>query len=42
VLRVVRKGARKAKIPLTPATVVALASYLAARAQRAGVRNGGS
>jgi integrase/recombinase XerD len=37
VLRVVRKGARKAKIPLTPATVAALDAYLAARAQRAGV-----
>jgi site-specific recombinase XerD len=32
VLRVVRKGARKAKIPLTPATVAALEAYLAARA----------
>jgi integrase/recombinase XerD len=37
VLRVVRKGARKAKIPLTPATVAALDAYLADRAQRAGV-----
>jgi integrase/recombinase XerD len=37
VLRVVRKGARKAKIPLTPATVVALEAYLADRADRAGV-----
>ncbi len=36
VLRVVRKGARKAKIPLTPATVAALEAYLTARAQRAG------
>ncbi len=36
VLRVVRKGARKAKIPLTPATVAALDAYLADRAQRAG------
>ena len=36
VLRVVRKGARKAKIPLTPATVAVLEAYLAARAQRAG------
>ena len=35
VLRVVRKGGRKAKIPLTPATV-ALEAYLADRAQRAG------
>ena len=32
VLRVVRKGARKAKIPLTPATVAALDAYLADRA----------
>jgi integrase/recombinase XerD len=37
VLRVVRKGARKAKIPLTPATVAALEAYLAGRAERAGV-----
>ena len=37
VLRVVRKGARKAKIPLTPATVAVLEAYLAARAQRAGM-----
>ena len=37
VLRVVRKGARKAKVPLTPATAVALEAYLADRAQRAGV-----
>ena len=36
VLRVVRKGARKAKIPLTPATVAALDAYLASRAERAG------
>jgi integrase/recombinase XerD len=36
VLRVVRKGARKAKIPLTPATVAALEAYLADRAQRTG------
>jgi integrase/recombinase XerD len=36
VLRVVRKGARKAKIPLTPATMAALEAYLADRAQRAG------
>jgi integrase len=36
VLRVVRKGARKAKIPLTPAIVAALEAYLAARAERAG------
>ena len=37
VLRVVRKGARKAKVPLTPAAVAALEAYLADRAQRAGV-----
>ena len=37
VLRVVRKGARKAKVPLTPATVAALEAYLADRAARAGV-----
>jgi integrase/recombinase XerD len=37
VLRVVRKGARKAKIPLTPATMAALEAYLADRAERAGV-----
>jgi integrase len=37
VLRVVRKGNRKAKIPLTPATVAALDAYLTARAERAGV-----
>jgi site-specific recombinase XerD len=37
VLRVVRKGGRKAKIPLTTATVAALEAYLAVRAQRAGV-----
>jgi site-specific recombinase XerD len=37
VLRVVRKGGRKAKIPLTPATVAALEAYLADRAARAGV-----
>jgi len=36
VLRVVRKGARKAKIPLTPATVAALDAYLAARAEGVG------
>jgi len=36
VLRVIRKGARKAKIPLTPSTVAALEAYLAARAQQAG------
>jgi integrase/recombinase XerD len=37
VLRVTRKGARKAKIPLTPATMAALEAYLADRARRAGV-----
>ena len=36
-LRVVRKGGRKAKIPLTPATVAALEAYLTARAARAGM-----
>jgi integrase/recombinase XerD len=36
VLRVVCKGGRKAKIPLTPATVAALEAYLADRAARAG------
>jgi site-specific recombinase XerD len=36
VLRVVRKGSRKAKIPLTPATVAALEAYLAARAEQTG------
>ena len=36
VLRVVRKGGRKAKIPLTPATMAALDAYLADRAARAG------
>jgi len=37
VLRVTRKGNRKAKVPLTPATVAALDAYLAGRAERAGV-----
>jgi integrase/recombinase XerD len=37
VLRVTRKGARKAKVPLTPATVAALDAYLADRATRAGL-----
>jgi len=37
VIRVVRKGARKAKIPLTAATVAALDAYLADRAHSAGV-----
>ena len=36
VLRVTRKGARKARIPLTPATVAALDAYLADRARRGG------
>ena len=40
VLRVVRKGTRKAKIPLTPATMAALEAYLADRAQRAGAADG--
>ena len=35
VLRVTRKGARKAKIPLTPATVAALDNYLSNRVRRA-------
>jgi integrase len=34
VLRVVRKGARKAKVPLTPATLAALEAYLPDRAPR--------
>ena len=37
VLRVLRKGARKAGIPLTPATVAALDAYLADRARRGGL-----
>ena len=37
-LRVVRNGARKAKIPLAPATVAVLETYLADRAQRTGIR----
>src|SRR5450755_1054528 len=37
VLRVLRKGARKARIPLTPATAAALDAYLAERARRAGL-----
>jgi integrase/recombinase XerD len=36
VLRVMRKGARRAKVPLTPATVAALDAYLADRARRDG------
>jgi len=41
VLRVTRKGARKAKIPLTPATGTALDAYLTARAHRAGLDSPG-
>ena len=37
VLRVLRKGARKARIPLTPATAAALDTYLADRARRGGL-----
>ena len=37
VLRVTRKGARKARIPLTPAMVAALDAYLADRARRGGL-----
>ena len=37
VLRVTRKGARKAKVPLTPATMAALDAYLVGRARQAGV-----
>ena len=37
VLRVLRKGARKARIPLTPATAAALDAYLADRARRGGL-----
>ena len=37
VLRVTRKGARKAKIPLTPATMAALEAYLDSRTRRAGL-----
>ena len=37
VLRVVRKGARRAKVPLAPATVAALDAYLADRARRGGL-----
>ncbi len=36
VLRVMRKGARRAKVPLTPATAAALDACLAGRARRAG------
>ena len=41
VLRVVRKGARKAKVPLTPATMAALEAYLADRAQTGPERTAG-
>ena len=41
VLRVMRKGARQAKIPLNPATVAALDAYLADRARRAGLEDVG-
>jgi integrase/recombinase XerD len=37
VLRVTRKGARKAKIPLTPGTGAALDAYLADRSRRGGL-----
>ena len=37
VLRVLRKGARKARIPLAPATAAALDAYLADRARRGGL-----
>ena len=37
VLRVTRKGARKARIPLAPATAAALDAYLADRARRGGL-----
>ena len=37
VLRVIRKGARKARVPLTPATAAALDAYLAERACRGGL-----
>ncbi len=42
VLRVVRKGSRKAKIPLTPAMVAALDTYLADRARGPGWGSGGN
>jgi len=41
VLRVTRKGARRAKVPLTPATAAALDAYLADRAARAGLAGAG-
>jgi site-specific recombinase XerD len=37
VLRVTRKGARRARVPLTPATAAALDAYLADRVRRAGL-----
>jgi integrase/recombinase XerD len=37
VLRVTRKGARRARVPLTPATAAALDAYFADRARRAGL-----
>jgi integrase/recombinase XerD len=37
ILRVTRKGARKAKVPLTPATAAALDTYLTSRAHEAGL-----
>ena len=37
VLRVTRKGARKAKVPLAPATAAVLDAYLTDRARRAGL-----
>jgi integrase/recombinase XerD len=36
ILRITRKAARKAKVPLTPATMAALDTYLTDRAHRAG------
>ena len=37
VLRLVRKGARRARVPLTPATVAALDAYLAGRGRGCGL-----
>jgi site-specific recombinase XerD len=42
VLRVTRKGARKAKVPLTPTTAAALDAYLSGRAARGGLNNLGA
>jgi site-specific recombinase XerD len=39
VLRVTRKGARRARVPLTPATVAALDAYLTARTRQAGLED---